>query len=103
MMSKSRRKKMVITDTENKPKKHVSPHTRRNAFKLDDIEGAKAKKHMWDRKPPAEPGNTSLLLGSDKGSENGQSYPGIVNSHSQPPNKAKFERKLSYKDLTSKQ
>ena len=42
--TKSRRHKMVVGEIENsKPKKHISPHTRRQTFQIDDIEGTRTK------------------------------------------------------------
>jgi hypothetical protein len=44
LYSKSRRRKMEFGEIEkSRPKKHISPKTRRNPNKVDDIEGTKSK------------------------------------------------------------
>lgn len=72
MYTKSRRRKLVIGDEPfNKPKRHITPTTRRHNNRIDDIQGAKPKPRTWVRKlgDHSDDGsefNTSLPLGSNR-------------------------------------
>ena len=92
MYTKSRRGKMVIQDdSESKPKRFISPHTRRHNNHIEDIEGTKPKKRTWVRKigDMSDDGsefNTSLPLGNGKSKafRRSNAYNNMFQSYEQP-------------------
>lgn len=83
MYTKSRRQKLVIkSDASMRPKKHITPSTRRHTNHIGDIERAEPRKRTWVRKFETSPDdgsdrNTSLPLKSSSTTRNQQ-----VNSRS---------------------